>query len=43
MCQPFRQALFLKEDTRLFIIAERRLKGKENVVKDMVDSVEIES
>lgn len=32
----------LKEDTRLFIIAERRLKGKENDVKKMVDSVEIE-
>lgn len=32
----------LKEDTRLFIITERRLKGKENDVKKMVDSVEIE-
>ncbi len=32
----------LKEDTRLFIIAERCLKGKENYVKNMVDSVEIE-
>jgi hemerythrin-like domain-containing protein len=32
----------LKEDTRLFIIAERRLKGKENDVKNMVDSVEVE-
>jgi hemerythrin-like domain-containing protein len=31
----------LKEDTRLFIIAERRLKGKENDVKSIVDSVEI--
>ncbi len=32
----------LKEDTRLFIIAERRLKGKEDDVKKMVDSVELE-
>ena len=32
----------MKEDTRLFIIAERRLKGKENDVKEMVDSVEVE-
>jgi len=32
----------LKEDSRLFVIAERRLKGKENDVKSMVDSVEIE-
>lgn len=32
----------LKEDTRLFVIAERRLKGKENDVKSKVDSVEME-
>lgn len=33
----------LKEDTRLFVIAERRLKGKENDVGDAVDSVETEN
>lgn len=32
----------LKEDTRLFVIAERRLKGKENDVENMVQSVERE-
>lgn len=32
----------LKEDTRLFVIAERRLKGKENNVENMVQSVELE-
>jgi len=32
----------LKEDTRLFAIAERRLKGKESGVKSIVDSIEIE-
>jgi len=32
----------LKEDTRLFVIAERRLKGKEDDVKSKVDSVEME-
>ncbi len=32
----------LKEDTRLFVIAERRLKGKENDVKSKLDSVEME-
>jgi len=33
----------LKEDTRLFIIAERRLKGKENDVRSMIDCVEMEA
>jgi hemerythrin-like domain-containing protein len=33
----------LKEDTRLFLIAERRLKGKENEVGNVVDSVEKEN
>ena len=33
----------LKEDTRLFIIAERRLKGKENDVGNAIDSVETEN
>lgn len=32
----------MKEDTRLFVIAERRLKGKENDVESKVDSVEME-
>lgn len=33
----------LKEDTRVFIIAERRLKGKESDVKAKVESVEMQN
>jgi hemerythrin-like domain-containing protein len=32
----------LKEDTRLFTIAEKRLRGKENDVKSTVDAIETE-